>query len=119
MKKSLIKVIVLLSVVLIFSSCKKETLYQVYIDMAGFPTYMEYSVNGATPVTITDDVTFDAKEGDIIRVTGYPAVATMPWNFTVFCYRYEHGKKADKFNVIEMGLSSDPNDQTVIITLPH
>lgn len=87
--------------------------------MAGFPTYMEYSINGAPAITITNDVTFDAKEGDIIRVTGYPAVTTMPWSFTVFCYRYERGTKADKFNVIEMGLSTDPNDQTVIITLPH
>jgi hypothetical protein len=119
MKNLALKILLLSCIVLLFASCKKETLYQVYIDVAGWPTYIEYSINGATAVTITDDAIFDAKEGDVIRVTGYPAIATMPWNFTVFCYRYERGEKADKFNVIEMGLSTDPNDQTVIITLPH
>jgi hypothetical protein len=119
MKRLALKVLLLSSIVILFGSCKKETLYQVYIDLAGWPTYVEYSINGATAVTITDDAIFDAKEGDVIRITGYPAVTTLAWSFTVFAYRYEHGSRADRFNVMKMGVSTDPNDQTVIITLPH
>ncbi len=120
MKKSLIKVIALLSVVLIFSSCKKETPWTIKIVADGQVNHIDYFVNKTFIGSTNYKAEFDAKEGDVIEITGY-YVTTDPrmcWDFKVFCLNQRRTTGNEANYEAGYGQSID-GLQTVTFTLPH
>ena len=115
MKRLTLIALMLSSIIILFSSCKKETLYRIDITWMGLVNSIEYSVNGVVLGNTKGAIEFDAKEGDNIVATVSPGGSV--WNFSVYGHLLVNGK-VDRQTIMKTE-SQDTGITTISFTLPH